>query len=172
MTRFTRISNLVKSPILSTTRLASPALFKKKQFSCATRPTRSWSAYPAPTYVCITNLRYLRHRLIFHQLEPVSAEPVSSVGSAPVVWFQRIQRNHHHVVLTHTAQMVLFEQGMWIPVEVVQMWWWSYRGMRVFTWDLTSSPEVGRWQEGLWHGLFILVFLFSLTSSLIRGILL
>jgi hypothetical protein len=43
---------------------------------------------------------------------------------------------------------------------------WSSWGMRVFTWGLTSSPEVGRWQEGLWHGLFFPVFIFSLTSSL------
>jgi len=29
----------------------------------------------------------------------------------------------HHVVPTHTAQMVLFAQAMCIPAQVVQMWW-------------------------------------------------
>ena len=49
---------------------------------------------------------------------PVSAESVSTSGSPPVV--PVVVR--HHVVPTHTAQMVLFAQAMCIPVQVVQMW--------------------------------------------------
>jgi len=51
-------------------------------------------------------------------VEPVSAEPVSSAGPAPVL--PAVVR--HHVVTTHTAQMVLFAQAMCIPAQVVQMW--------------------------------------------------
>jgi len=49
---------------------------------------------------------------------PVSAKPVSSAGPAPMV--PVVVR--HHVVPTHTAQMVLFPQDMCIPAQVVQMW--------------------------------------------------
>ena len=42
----------------------SPACFKTKQFSRATYPTRSWSAYPAPVHPCIASLL---HRLISYQ---------------------------------------------------------------------------------------------------------
>jgi len=49
---------------------------------------------------------------------PVSAEPVSSAGPPPMV--PAVVR--HHVVTTHTAQMVLFAQAMCIPAQVVQMW--------------------------------------------------
>ena len=38
--------------------------FKTKQFSRATYPTRSWSAYPAPVHLCIASLL---HRLISYQ---------------------------------------------------------------------------------------------------------
>jgi len=48
----------------------------------------------------------------------VSAEPVSSAGSPPMV--PSVLR--HHVVPTHKAQMVLFAQVMYIPAQVVQMW--------------------------------------------------
>ena len=51
-------------------------------------------------------------------VEPVSPEPVSSAGSPPVV--NAVVR--HHVVPTHTAQMVLFVQAMSTPAQVVQMW--------------------------------------------------
>jgi len=50
--------------------------------------------------------------------------------------------------------------------------WWSSRGMRVFTWCLISSPEVGCWQEGRRQKLFFIVFIFVLTFSLRRGVLL
>ena len=45
-------------------------------------------------------------------------------------------------------------------------------GMRVFTWGLDSSLEVGRWQEGPRHGLVGLDLIFFLTFSLRRGVLL
>ena len=45
---------------------------------------------------------------------PVSAKPVSSAGPAPMV--PVVVR--HHVVPTHTAQMVLFSQAMCIPAQV------------------------------------------------------
>ena len=41
-----------------------PTYFKRKQFSRATYPTRSWSAYPAPVHPCIASLL---HRLISYQ---------------------------------------------------------------------------------------------------------
>jgi hypothetical protein len=44
----------------------------------------------------------------------VSAEPVSSAGPPPMV--PAVVR--HHVVPTHTAQMVLFAQAMCIPAQV------------------------------------------------------
>jgi len=47
---------------------------------------------------------------------PVSAEPMSSAGSPPMVPAVAC----HNVVPTHTAQMVLF--AMCIPAQVVQMW--------------------------------------------------
>jgi len=46
---------------------------------------------------------------------PVSTEPVSAAGPPPVV--PAVVR--HHVVPTHTAQMVLFAQVMCIPAQVV-----------------------------------------------------
>jgi len=46
---------------------------------------------------------------------PVSTEPVSAAGPPPVV--PAVVR--HHVVLMHTAQMVLFAQLMCIPDQVV-----------------------------------------------------
>ena len=49
---------------------------------------------------------------------PVSAEPVSASG-LPLVVPAVVQ---HHVVPTHTAQMVLFAQAICIPAQVVQMW--------------------------------------------------
>jgi len=49
---------------------------------------------------------------------PVSAEPVSEAGPPHVV--PAVVR--HHVVPTHTVQMVLFAQTMYIPAQVVQMW--------------------------------------------------
>jgi len=48
----------------------------------------------------------------------VSAEPVSSAGPPPMV--PAVVR--HHVVPTHTAQMVLFAQAVCILAQVVQMW--------------------------------------------------
>jgi len=51
-------------------------------------------------------------------MAPVSAEPVSSAGPPPMV--PTVVR--HHVVPTHTVQMVLFAQAMCIPAQVVQMW--------------------------------------------------
>jgi len=51
-------------------------------------------------------------------VEPVSAEPVSSAGPPPMV--PDVVR--HHVVQTHTAQMVLFAQTKSILAQVVQMW--------------------------------------------------
>ena len=48
---------------------------------------------------------------------PVSAEPVSAAGPPPVV-----PAVCHHVVPSHTAQMVLFAKVIWIPAQVVQMW--------------------------------------------------
>ena len=36
--------------------LVSPTSFKRKEFSRATYPTRSWSAYPAPVHPCIASL--------------------------------------------------------------------------------------------------------------------
>ena len=51
-------------------------------------------------------------------MAPVSSEPVSSVGPPPMV--PAVVR--HHVVPTHTAQMVLFAQAMCILPQVVQMW--------------------------------------------------
>ena len=42
--------------------LVSPAYLRKKQYSLATHPSRSWSAYPALAYLCITSLLRLRHR--------------------------------------------------------------------------------------------------------------
>jgi len=48
---------------------------------------------------------------------PVSTEPVLAAGPPPVV--PAVVR--HHVVPTHTAQMILFAQAMCIPVQVVQM---------------------------------------------------
>jgi len=48
---------------------------------------------------------------------PVSTEPVLASGPTPVV--PAVVR--HHVVPTHTAQMVLFTQAMCIPAQVVQM---------------------------------------------------
>ena len=48
---------------------------------------------------------------------PVSTEPVLLAGPTPVV--PAVVR--HHVVPTHTAQMVLFSQAMCIPAQVVQM---------------------------------------------------
>jgi len=49
---------------------------------------------------------------------PVSAEPVSSAGPPPMV--PAVVR--HPVVPTHTVQMVLFAQAMYILAQVVQMW--------------------------------------------------
>jgi len=67
-----------------------------------------------------------------------------------IMWFLRIQRKWYfwHKPCTNRARLF-------------RCWWWSSWGMRVYTWGLTSSPEVGRWQEGLWHGLFFPVFIFS-----------
>ena len=48
---------------------------------------------------------------------PVSAEPVSSAGPPPGPMVPAVVR--HHVVPTHTAQMVLFAQVMCIPAQVV-----------------------------------------------------
>jgi len=67
-----------------------------------------------------------------------------------IMWFQRIQRKWYFWHKSCAYWPRLFRCG-----------WWSSWGMRVFTWGLTSSLEVGRWQEGLWHGLFFLVFIFS-----------
>ena len=138
---------------------------KKKQFNCATHPTRSWSAYPTPAYLChvITSLLRLRHRLIFQQwwhLPPQSlclqqSHLLRCLPWCVLMWFQRIQRKWYFLHKSCANQPKLFRCGRW-----------SSWGMRVFTWDLTSSPEVGRWQEGLWHGLFFPVCIFSLTSSL------
>jgi len=49
---------------------------------------------------------------------PVSTELVSSAGPPPMV--PAVVR--HHVVPTHTAQMVFFAQAMCIPAQVVEMW--------------------------------------------------
>ena len=49
---------------------------------------------------------------------PVSAEPASSAGPPPMV--PAVVR--HPVVPTHTVQMVLFAQAMYILAQVVQMW--------------------------------------------------
>jgi len=75
------------------------------------------------------------------------------------MWFQRIQRKWYFLHKSCANQPKLFRCGRW-----------SSWGMRVFTWDLTSSPEVGRWQEGPRRGLFFLVFTFFLTFSLSRGV--
>jgi len=66
-----------------------------------------------------------------------------------IMWFERIQRKWYFLHKPYAYWPRLFRRGLW-----------SSWGMRVFTWGLTSSPEVGRWQEGLWHGLFFLVLIF------------
>ena len=77
--------------------------------------------YPAPAYLCITNLLRLRHHLIFHQWWHLSLQILcrqqGPAGPAPMM--PAVVR--HHVVPTHTAQMVLFRQTMCIPAQVVQM---------------------------------------------------
>ena len=66
------------------------------------------------------------------------------------MWLQRIQRKWYFLHKPCAYRPRLFRCGRW-----------SSGGMRVFTWGLTSGPEVGRWQEGQWHGLFLLAFIFS-----------
>ena len=131
--------------------------FKKKKISCATHPTRSWSVYPALAYLCLTNLLRLRHRLNFRQWWHLSPQRLCQHEGfllwclllCVIMWFQRIQRKWYFLHKPCAYRPRLFRCGGW-----------SSWGMRVFTWGLTSSPEVGRWQEGLWHGLFFLVFIF------------
>jgi len=76
---------------------------KEKQYSCVTHPTRSWSAYPAPAYLCITNLLRLRHRLIFHLWLHLSPQSLCQQQGlllwclllCIIMWFQHIQRKWH-----------------------------------------------------------------------------
>ena len=142
---------------------------KKKHFSCATHPTRSWSAYPAPAYLFITRLLHLRHRLIFHQWLHLFPQSLCQQQGfllwclllCVIMWFQRVQRKWYFLHKPCAYWPRLFRYGRW-----------SSWGIRVFIWGLTSNPEVGRWQEGLWRRLFFRVFKFLLTIYLRRGALL
>jgi len=135
------------------------------------RPNRITVSHLGPknlSYLCITNLLCLRHRLIFHHWWHLSPQSLCHQQGlllwclllCVIMWFQRIQRKWYFLHKTCAYLPRLLRCGRW-----------SSWGTRVFTWGLTASPEVGRWQEGLWHGLFFLVFIFFLTSSLRRGAL-
>ena len=92
----------------------SRACFKSKQFSRATYPTRSWSAYPVPVHPCIASLL---HPLISYQWWQVHSQSLLP----PVV--PAVLRPH--VPTVHTAHMALFKvfaQAMCNPAQVAQLW--------------------------------------------------
>ena len=93
------------------TGLVSPAWFKRKQFSRATYPTRSWNAYTALVHLCIVSLL---HRLILPVVASASAEPVPAAGLPAVV----PAVFHPHVATVHAAHMAHFAQAMCNPAQI------------------------------------------------------
>ena len=106
---------LPEYPILSNLQFCRPLgwhlphSWKKKQFSCATYPTRSCSSYPATAYLCITSLLRLHHCLILHQWWHLSLQSLCHQQGlllwclllCVIMWFQRTQRKWHFFCTSH-----------------------------------------------------------------------